>query len=317
MPSLVQLEYIVAVADLRHFGKAAAACHISQPTLSQQVRKVEETLDTVIFDRVKKPLVVTAEGEALLKQARLILKEHKKLKDIAHQKSDEIAGEFRLGVIPTLASTLIPHFLHQFSKSHPQVTLIVDELKTGAILKALEEDRLDAALMVTPLELGHLVEEPLFYEPFYIYASKGHKLLKNKNCLVRDLDASDLWLLQDGHCFKDQIAQICSLEPNELGRMPKVKFQGGNLDTLLRLIRKGTGYTLLPAFMIHQMSQAEVQAHVRGFKIPSPGREVSLVGRRTQWRRKMAAAIKEAILKNLPPELHREKCQEMDVLKIC
>src|ERR1700756_1569921 len=305
VPSLVQLEYIVAVADLKHFGKAAEACHISQPTLSQQIRKVEDDLDIVIFDRVKKPIVLTEEGEAILNQARLVLREHKRLKELARQKSDEISGEFRLGVIPTVANTLVPHFVERFAQQYPKVTLLIDELKTSSILQELSEDRLDAGLMATPLSVAGLVEEPLYYETFNVYASAGHRFLEGKTCRIDDLDTSDMWLLQDGHCFKDQVMQLLSLGSKSEPSLPRVQFQGGNLDTLLRLVKHGTGYTLLPAFMIDQMPAAEIKSHVRVFQRPFPAREISLVSRRAHWRRKIVIALKDSILsKTLPSSLY-------------
>jgi LysR family hydrogen peroxide-inducible transcriptional activator len=317
MPSLVQLEYIVAVADLKHFGKAAEACHISQPTLSQQIRKVEADLGIVVFDRVKKPIVLTEEGEAILHQARLILREHKHLKELARQKSDEISGEFRLGVIPTVANTLVPQFVERFAQQYPKVTLLIDELKTSSILQELSEDRLDAGLMATPLSAAGLVEEPLYYETFSVYASTGHRLLKGKTCQIDDLDTSDMWLLQDGHCFKDQVMQLLSLQSKSDYSLPRVQFQGGNLDTLLRLVRHGKGYTLLPAFMIDQMSAAEFKTHVRSFHRPFPAREISLVSRRAHWRRKTVIALKDCVLENLSPSLYRKRCPELRVLDVC
>ncbi len=317
MPSLVQLEYIVAVADLKHFGKAAEACHISQPTLSQQIRKVEDDLDIVIFDRVKKPIVVTEEGEAILHQARLVLREHKRLKELARQKSDEISGEFRLGVIPTVANTLVPHFVEGFAEQYPKVTLLIDELKTSSILQELNEDRLDAGLMATPLFVPGLVEEPLYYETFNVYASPGHRLLNGKTCRIDDLDVSDMWLLQDGHCFKDQVMQLFSLQSKPAKSLPRVQFQGGNLDTLLRLVKHGTGYTLLPAFMIDQMTAAEIKSHVREFQRPFPAREISLVSRRAHWRRKTVLALRDSIVENLPQSLYRKRCSEIRVLDVC
>jgi LysR family hydrogen peroxide-inducible transcriptional activator len=317
MPSLVQLEYVVAVADLKHFSKAAEACHISQPTLSQQIRKVEEELDIVIFDRLKKPVVLTEEGEAILHQARLILREHKRLKELASQKSDEVSGEFRLGVIPTVANTLVPHFVERFAEQYPKVTLLIDELKTSSILQELNEDRLDAGLMATPLPVAGLVEEPLYYETFNVYASRDHRLLKGKTCRIDDLDTSDMWLLQDGHCFKDQVMQLLSRQSRQAQSLPRVQFQGGNLDTLLRLVRHGKGYTLLPAFMIDQMSGPEIKSHVREFQRPFPAREISLVSRRAHWRRKTVIALKDSILENLSPSLYRKRCSELRVLDVC
>jgi LysR family transcriptional regulator, hydrogen peroxide-inducible genes activator len=317
VPSLVQLEYIVAVADLKHFGKAAEACHISQPTLSQQIRKVEEDLEIVIFDRVKKPIVLTEEGEAILDQARLILREHKRLKELARQKSDEISGEFRLGVIPTVANVLVPQFVERFARQYPKVTLLIDELKTSSILQELNEDRLDAGLMATPLSVPGVVEEPLYYETFNVYASASHRLLTGKTCRIDDLDTSDMWLLQDGHCFKDQVMQLFSQRSKSEQSLPRVRFQGGSLDTLLRLVRHGKGYTLLPAFMIDQMPAAEIKAHVRSFQRPFPAREISLVSRRDHWRRKTVIALRDCILENLSPSLYRKKRPDLRVLDVC
>ena len=239
------------------------------------------------------------------------------MKELARQKSDEISGEFRLGVIPTVANTLVPHFVERFAQRYPKVTLLIDELKTSSILQELSEDRLDAGLMATPLSVAGLVEEPLYYETFNVYASAGHRLLKGKTCRIDDLDTSDMWLLQDGHCFKDQVMQLFSLQSKSAQSLPRVQFQGGNLDTLLRLVKHGKGYTLLPAFMIDQMPAAEIKSHVREFQRPFPAREISLVSRRAHWRRKTVIALKNSILENLSESLYRKRCPELRVLDVC
>ncbi|MBX2986996.1 MAG: LysR family transcriptional regulator [Bdellovibrionaceae bacterium] len=317
MPSLVQLEYVVAVANMKHFGQAAKACCVSQPTLSLQIKKVEDQIGVEIFDRMKKPVIMTPEGEIFVRQARLLLREHRILRSLFEQRGNDVSGEFRLGVIPTLTNSLLPSFIHEFSELYPEVILKIDELQTSSILKALEEDRLDGALMATPLGVEGLHEEPLFYETFQVYAAKGHRLLKTKSCRLKDLDPSDLWLLQDGHCFKDQVVQLCPLDAKSEAGLPRVQFQGGNLDTLLRLIKRGHGYTLLPSFMTHHMEENEIQAHVRKFQKPYPAREISLVTRRTQWKRKIAEAIKETIQQHLPKTLSREKNEDLNVLELC
>lgn len=317
MPSMVQLEYIVAVADTKHFGKAADVCCVSQPTLSQQIKKVEELIGIEIFDREKKPVMTTTDGEAFVRQARLILREHRRLRDFFQNSGNEVAGEFRLGVIPTLANTVIPHFIHEFADRYPKVTLHIDELKTSAIIKELEEDRMDAALMATPLGIDGFNEEPLFYETFQIYAAKKHRLLKNKSCNTDDLDGKDMWQLQDGHCFKDQIAQICTTDSADGKSLPRVLFQGGNLDTLLRLVQKGHGYTLIPSFMTQHMSADEIQTHVRKFQKPYPAREISLVTHRANWKRKIAEAIKQTICASLPKDIYKEKNKDVFVLELC
>lgn len=316
MPSLNQLEYIVAVADHRHFGKAARACHVTQPTLSQQVRKVEDDLGIVLFDRVKKPVVPTPEGEAFLEQARLILREHSRLKEIA-KGSREVAGAFRLGVIPTVASTLVPQFIERFAEKYPKVELTIDELKTESILEELRQDKLDAGILATPLPSGGFQEEPLYYEPFKLYVGKGHPLAKKEVCAKEDLDGAGLWLLSDGHCFKDQVIRFCSLTPGAATAFRNIRFQSGNLDTLRRLVRQGHGYTLIPAFMTSFMTEAEAKAHVRAFTAPEPAREISLVSRRDHWKPGIAKALKECILKTLPEGVQRTAGKRLEVLEVC
>lgn len=317
MPSLVQLEYIAAVAEHRHFGKAARACHVTQPTLSQQVRKVEDDLGMVIFDRVKKPVVLTPEGEAFLEQARLVLREHGRLKEIARARSGEVAGEFRLGVIPTVSATLVPQFLERFAGKYPKVDLHIDELKTEDILEALRQDRLDAAVLATPIPGGGFDEDPLYYEPFKLYVSRGHPLARKETCTKADLDGEGLWILNDGHCFKDQVIRYCSIVPERLPAFRNVHFRSGNLDTLRRLVRQGHGYTLIPAFMTSYMGDAEVWAHVRAFAPPEPAREISLVCRRGHWKQSITRALKESILRTLPEGMRTRPGRKLEVLEIC
>src|SRR5262249_39467976 len=179
------------------------------------------------------------------------------------------------------------------------------------------EDRLDAGLMATPLSVAGLVEEPLYYETFNVYASAGHRLLKGKTCRIDDLDTSDMWLLQDGHCFKDQVMQLLSLQSKSAQSLPRVNFKVANLEPLPRLVSQGKGYTLLPAFMIDQMAAAEIKSHVREFQRPFPAREISLVSRRAHLRRKTVIALKNSILENLSESLYRKRCPELRVLDVC
>lgn len=317
MPSLIQLEYIAAVADQRHFGKAARACHVTQPTLSQQIRKVEDDLGLLIFDRVKKPVVLTPEGEAFLEQARLILREHKRLKEIAAAHKGEVAGAFRLAIIPTVSASLVPQFLEHFSSRYPKVDLLIDELKTDSILEELRQDKLDAGIMATPLPAGGFEETPLYLEPFKLYVSKGHPLGRKEICARGDLDGSDLWLLSDGHCFKDQVVRYCSLPGDAVPAFRNVRFQSGNLDTLRRLVRQGHGYTLIPAFMTTYMSEAEVKAHVRSFAHPEPARQISLVARRGHWKAAIAKALRESIARTLPEGVRKASARKLEVLDLC
>jgi LysR family hydrogen peroxide-inducible transcriptional activator len=307
---------MIAVADHRHFGKAAKACFVTQPTLSQQIAKAEEDLGLPIFDREKKPVVPTPEGEAFIEQARVILREHRRLKEIAKARSGEVSGPFRLAIIPTVAATLVPHFIESFSRKYPKVDLSIEEPTTDDSLEALREDRLDAAVMATPLPAAGFLEDPLYYEPFKLYLSKDHPLVARKSVAKEDLDGAGLWLLRDGHCFKDQVVRYCSLG-GEKSIFRNVHFQSGNLDTLRRLVRQGHGYTLIPAFMTAYMGEAEIKAHVRSFSGPEPARQISLVSRRANWKKNISLALKECILKNLPEEMRTSPGKKLEVLEIC
>jgi LysR family hydrogen peroxide-inducible transcriptional activator len=317
MPSLIQLEYMIAVADHRHFGKAANACFVTQPTLSQQIAKAEKDLGLPIFDREKKPVVPTLEGEAFIEQARLILREHRRLKEIAKARSGEVSGPFRLAVIPTVAATLVPHFIESFSRKYPKVDLFIDELTTMASLEALREDRLDAAIMATPMPAEGFLEDPLYYEPFKLYVSKGHPLAARETVSKKDLDGAGLWLLRDGHCFKDQVVRYCSLGGGDMAIFRNVHFQSGNLDTLRRLVRQGHGYTLIPAFMTAYMGEAEIKTHVRSFAGTEPARQISVVSRRANWKKSISLALKESILKNLPEGMRTSPGKKLEVLEVC
>ncbi len=317
MPSLVQLEYLVAVADHRHFGKAAKACFVTQPTLSQQIAKAEEELGLPIFDRDKKPVVPTPEGEAFIDQARLILREHRRLKEIAKARTGEVSGPFRLAVIPTVAATLVPQFIEAFSRKFPKVELSIDELTTESSLAALREDRLDAAVLATPLGAEGFAEEPLYVEPFKLYVSKGHPLASRASCSKRDLDGDGLWLLNDGHCFKDQVVRYCSLGDGDKSLFRNVHFRSGNLDTLRRLVRQGHGYTLIPAFMTAYMGEGEIKAHVRSFSSPEPARQISLVSRRGHWKQAVRRALRETVLKSLPEDMRTARGRKLEVLDVC
>lgn len=302
MPSLQQLEYIVAVEKHRHFGKAAEACNVTQPTLSMQIQKVEEEVGYPLFDRLKKPVMPTAKGTRFITQAKVLLHEHLKLMDLSRNQSGELSGDLRLGVIPTIAPYLLPLFIESFSKTFPKVHLFVDELKTDTILKMLDEDQLDAGILATPLHEPGLRERPLFYEPFSLYVSKANPLNARKRIREDELDAQHMWLLEDGHCFRNQIVRYCSLKGRE-GVFPNVQFEGGNIDTLRYLVRKSQGYTLVPALFVETLSDAEKRDYVREFEKPHPAREVSLVYRRDQWKSDVLKALEDTILKKLPPHL--------------
>lgn len=313
MPSLTQLEYIVAVEKLRHFGKAADACHVTQPTLSMQIQKVEEEIGYPLFDRLKKPVMPTAKGQKFIHQARILLHEHHKLLDLSRAQGGEVSGELRLGVIPTVAPYLLPLFLDAFSKKYPKVNLLIDEMKTSDILIGLRDDSIDAGILATPLHESGMKEKPLYYEPFSLYVSKENPLNGRKRIREDDMSGKDMWLLADGHCFRTQIMRYCSLTEKD-GVFANIQFAGGNIDTLRNLIRKSKGYTLVPALFVDTLPENEKRDYVREFERPVPSREISLIYRRDQWKSDVLHALETTIRERLPKSMaqqHDPKGQEV------
>lgn len=317
MPTLSQLQYVLAVERYRHFGKAADACHITQPTLSQQIQKLEDELDIIVFDRIQKPIIPTEEGRVFIQQAKLVVREFQRLVYRSKKGAEGLEGEFRLAIIPTIASFLIPFFVRHFSQACPRVELFIEELKTDTILEELKADRLDGAILATPLPQQGLKEHPLFYESFLLYLSEGHPLLKNKTLSREDLDGAQMWMLQDGNCFKNQVASFCSISPRQDTVLKNIHFQSGSLQTLRNLVRTGEGYTMIPYLMTLLMSDEERKNHVRSFRSPVPTREVSFVYRRDHWKLDMIAAIEKSIVASLPKGLSSKKTSEQLILEHC
>ncbi len=325
MPSLIQLSYALKLSELRHFGQAAEACGVTQPTLSQQLQKLEDEIGLILFDRTKKPILATPEGALYLKQARQLLVEHERLDALARQvrSRDQYSGQFKLAVIPTVAKDLLPLMIGRFSKQYPRVTLFIEETKTDRIIEQLALDQIDGAILATPLPVQDLHVVPLYYESFFAYFSPGHVLAKKSHVKKEDLDASELWMLQDGHCFKDQVLQFCSLKKSGNSDSPvspaqgNVFFQSGSLDTLRSLVRLHQGFTLLPELMVSSLPKREVDEQVRPFKRPAPAREVSLVYRRGHWKLNLLKAIQTAVEQSLPSGMARRPGKDIQVFEVC
>lgn len=316
MPTLTQLEYVLAVEKHRHFGQAAKACNISQPTLSQQVQKIEDELGIVIFDRVKKPIVPTDDGTRFLEQAKIVIREHQRLVHLAKKGSDGVSGEFRLAIIPTVATYLIPLFIREFSEAYPDIQLYIDELKTETIIEELKNDRIDGAILATPLH-EDFKEHPLYYEPFSAFLSKGHPLLQKEKITAKDLDETQMWMLKDGNCFKTQVSNFCEIGPEQQSVFKNIHFQSGSLDTLCHVIQKSGGYTLIPALMTKMMNPADVRSYVRPLAAPLPAREISFVYRRDHWKLEIIAALEKTIAKCLPDQVSKKAEKNLVVMEIC
>ena len=208
--TLTQLEYILAVHEHRHFGKAAESCFVTQPTLSMQIQKLEDELQITIFDRSKSPIQTTEDGLMVIDQAGKIIKEQKRLFSLLAERGSEVKGDFRLAVIPTLSPFILPLFLENFVKAYPLVNLQIQEAKTEDIIAMLKKDQIDAGLLVTPLNESFIEERPLYYEPFYLFVNPSNALSKKKSVTQDELDLNEIWLLNKGNCFREQVLNICS-----------------------------------------------------------------------------------------------------------
>ncbi|MCA9518429.1 MAG: hydrogen peroxide-inducible genes activator [Myxococcales bacterium] len=286
--TLAQMRYAVAVEGAQSFRLAASQCHVSQSGLSMQVRKLEELLGVVLFDRSKKPVIVTPEGETALAQMRAVLRETERLGQIVAEE-DEPSGRYRLGVIPTLSPTVLPLFLADFVDLHPRVELVVEELKTEEIIARLQADTLDAGLAATPLDVPGLAEEPLGDELMYAYLPERDPLLREAAVSQMDLRERELWVMPEGHCFRSQVLAYCSADrPREPRR---IHFESGSFQTLIRLVDAGLGATVLPALVVAGLSDATRRAQVRPLVAPTPVREIGLVTARADLRRRVSDAL--------------------------
>jgi LysR family hydrogen peroxide-inducible transcriptional activator len=313
--TLTQLEYVLAVNKFRHFGKAAKSCFVTQPTLSMQVQKLEDELGIILFDRSKSPVLVTSEGELIIDQARVVIREQKRLLDLVQRSKDELAGDFRLAVIPTLSTYILPLFLQDFVDKYPNVNLIIEESKTEEIVRMLGEDEVDAGLLVTPLNDESLIERVLFYEPFYLFVAPEHPLARRKKIREDDLDLKEIWLLNKGNCFRDQVLNICSegREEDEIGG--NIRFESGNLETLKNMVLASSGYTVLPHLAVSQLS-AQRRRLIREFHSPVPTREVSLAYARSVLKERVIDALEGTILEALPRELEAIDPRNIEVVEI-
>lgn len=304
MPSLTQLEYALAIDDFRHFGKAAASIPVAQPTLSQQLQRLEDELGLMLFDRQQKPILPTPEGTVFLAQARRVVAEYRQLLAVAKSGgvTGELVGEFRLGIIPTVSAYLTPLFLQAFAKKCPHVSLVLEELKTDNLLEGLNSDKLDGGVLATPTQVPGFKEHPMYCEPLWLFCSPGHPLLQKTRVARSDIHAEELWMLQDGHCFKDQILNFCQPKTRQQKTAdvgPSVRFESGSLETLKNLVRSGTGYALLPGLMAVSL-EGKDKSLLRPFQAPVPAREISFVYRRDHWKQSIIKALKETILSSLP-----------------
>ena len=290
--TITQLKYVLAVAEHKNFTLAAEKCFVTQPTLSMQIQKIEDELSIQIFDRTKKPIQLTDIGQKIVNQAKNIVNEADRIQDIVEQQKGFIGGEFRLGIIPTIMPTLLPMFLNNFIKKYPKVKLIIEELNTEEIITKLNNGHLDAAIAATPLEEEKIKEIVLYFEPFVAYIPETHRNFQKEEIEISDLNLDEILLLQDGHCFREGILNLCKNESrNELNHF---QIKSGSFETLIKLADEGLGTTLLPYLHTLDLKESD-KVKLRHFKEPKPAREVSLIFQKSELKIQIIDALRSTI----------------------
>lgn len=293
MATLSQLGYALAVDQHRNFRRAAEASFVSQPTLSMQLKKLEDELEVVLFDRSRKPVVPTRDGVALLEQFRSVLREYERIDELVQEQRGVVAGPYRLGIIPTMAPTILPRIVPDFVATHGRVELHIEELTTAQIIERLNEETLDGGILATPLEAPTLTEFPLYREPFVVFHSPTTKLRTDGQGRVR-LDAlplERLMVMREGHCLRTQTLDLCALGA-EASESQGFVLEAGSIATLCAMVQKGPYFTILPSLAADELASRGLGDLIKSIAGKAPFREVALVTRRLESRR----AIREALI---------------------
>jgi LysR family hydrogen peroxide-inducible transcriptional activator len=277
--NLRDLKYLLALADHKHFGKAATASFVSQPTLSTQIRKLEEELGVALVERSPRNVLLTPAGRDAAERARRIVAEIEQMKEAARRSRDPEAGTVRLGLFPTLGPYLLPHVIARIRARFPQLELLLVEEKSDVLLSQLREGKLDAALLALPINDEQLHIEPLFEEPFLLAVPESHPLAARKSLRLKELAEQKLLLLEDGHCLREQALEVCRLS----GAGEKSEFRATSLETLRQMVAAGVGATLLPMLAVKPPVAHSPNIHLIGFSDVHPSRHIAMF-----WRKRSA-----------------------------
>lgn len=312
--TITQLEYVVAVATYKSFVAAAEKCFVTQPTLSMQIQKLEEELSVKIFDRNKHPILPTGIGELIIEQARTALAECERINEVIQVQQKKLSGTFKFAAIPTVAPNILPSLLENYSKHFPDMKLEVNEMETNQIITALRNNEIGAALVSTPLEEAGIKEYPLFYEPFVGYFSEEEKALKKRLIKPTDIELNKIWLLNEGHCMRNQIINLCSEQIQKLQAERPYRYESSNVETLRRMVDKNGGMAVLPEMATFEFSETQLE-RVRYFEDPEPVREISLVTNDHFVRMSVLQTLMDEILKLVPEKMRVQK-KNRKVLRI-
>ena len=301
MITLTQLEDIVAIDEYRHFATAAEKCFVTQPTLSMQIKKLEDELGVIIFDRSRQPVVPTDLGAKLIEQARMTLSATQRIKEIIQEEQQEVEGTLKIGIIPTLAPYLLPVFIGPYIRKYPAVKVEVEELVSEEIIRRLKRDILDVGLFVTPYHDEKIVERPVFYEEMLVYAHPDCELLKKKEVGHEDIVTSDIWMLGNGHCFRNQVVNLCEMSASQHKNLP-FEFESNSLETLMRIVDVEGGFTLIPELALQYMSP-EKKKQVRSIANTKPLREVSVIYSRHFTKQRLITLLCDEIKSVVPAHM--------------
>jgi LysR family hydrogen peroxide-inducible transcriptional activator len=298
-----QLEYIIAVDNFRHFAKAAEVCHVTQPTLSMMIQKMEEELDVKLFDRSKHPIEPTSIGKQIIEQARISLRHFKQIKEIVENEQNVVSGSFKLGIIPTIASYLVPVLLNKHNTGYSEIDLTLKESTTNDLIGELINGTLDGGILAGPLNHSGMVEYPIYYEKFYAYVSPLNAY-NEKEIDLNKVDINTVWLLENEHCLRGQIERLCKLKKSSESDslLHTIKYESGSIDTLINVVDYNPGITIIPEMHAMGLSE-EKQENLREFKDLTAVREVSLVVSKDYVRKTMLNIILEIIKSSVPKSM--------------
>ena len=297
--TLQQLEYIVAVYRTRHFVKAAEACGVTQPTLSAMIQKLEAELDVKLSERSSQQVIPTAIGKVVVEQAWKVLNRARKLKDIVAEEKKSLTGTFRLGILPTIAPYLLPRFFPRLMRENSSLEIRVVEMKTADIRRAIDRGEIDAAVMVDTGDLDDYALTTLFYEQFLAYVSPSDQLSAKKSIKTSDLSNELLWLLDEGHCFRDQLVKYCQLKA---AKTSQSAYSLGSIETFMRIVENGQGVTFIPELATMQLTPTQKEL-VRPFAIPIPTREVVMATSKAFVRQSLLDMIVGQIRNSVPEKM--------------
>ena len=297
--TLQQMEYIVAVYRLRHFAKAAEHCGVTQPTLSAMIQKLEQELGVKLFERSSQQVVPTAIGRLVVEQAWRVISRARKIKDIVEEERNALSGVFRIGILPTIAPYLLPRFFTRLMEEYPDIDFRVSEMKTADCKKALARGEIDVAIIVSLGEIEGMEQDSLYFEQFIAYVSENDSLFQSKSIRSADLPGHFLWLLDEGHCFRDQLVKFCNIKS---ACDSKLTYSLGSIETFMRMVEAGQGITFIPELALDQLTESQKRL-VRPFAIPIPTREVVLLTTKTFVRKGIKQMMINEIRDSVPQRM--------------